>query len=111
MGWWTFFVAHAWRSAMEVEDRYYSIAPNNCVITLYAGHVRSLWSSLGWWVAREAGGKLERLGCRLDHSDMAFREAAGPLAPGTRRARAGPVCSGRKPSGRGKEQERRQQQC
>ena len=33
---------------------------------------------------------------------MAFREAAGPLAPETRRARPGPVCSGRKPSGRGR---------
>ena len=46
VGWWTFFEAHAWRSAMNVEDLYYSMAPNSCVLTLYVGHVRSLRSSL-----------------------------------------------------------------
>ena len=33
---------------------------------------------------------------------MAFREAAGPPVLGVQRARPGPVCSRRKPSGRGK---------
>ena len=31
---------------MNVEDLYYSMAPNSCVLTLYVGHVRSLRSSL-----------------------------------------------------------------
>ena len=35
-----------WRTAMEVGERYYSMAPNSCVLTLYVGHVRSLRSSL-----------------------------------------------------------------
>ena len=34
VGWWTFFEAHAWRSAMNVEDLYYSMAPDSCVLTL-----------------------------------------------------------------------------
>ena len=46
VGWQTFFDAHAWRSAIEVEGRSYYMAPNSCVLALYVGHVRSLRNSL-----------------------------------------------------------------
>ena len=58
--WWTFFEAHTWHSAIKVEDRYFSMAPNSCVPTLYAGHARSRRSSLD---AVESGQAFaERLG-------------------------------------------------
>ena len=62
VGWWTIFEAHAWRSAMGVEDRYYSMAPNSCVLT-HVGHASSLRSSLdavgaGWTTpTRRSGGR------------------------------------------------------
>ena len=37
VGWRTFFEVHAWRSTMEVEDQYNSMAPNSCIPTLYVG--------------------------------------------------------------------------
>ena len=46
VGWQAFFDAHAWRSAIEVEGRSYSMAPNSCVLALYVGHVRCLRNSL-----------------------------------------------------------------
>ena len=66
------FDAHPRRSAMEVEERYYFMAPNSCVLPLFVGHVCSLRSSLdavesGEAFAESLGGQLEELGCRLDH--------------------------------------------
>ena len=67
MGWWTSFEAHKWCSAMEVEDRYYSMASNSCVFTLYVGYVCSLLSSLdavesGQAFAERLGGSLRGWG-------------------------------------------------
>lgn len=45
-GWQTFFDAHAYTSTIEVEKRYYSMAPISCVLTLYDGHLKSLQASL-----------------------------------------------------------------
>ena len=71
-----------WRSAMEVEEWYYSMAPNSCDLTVYVGYIRSLRSSpdaveSGQSFAERLGRQLEGLECRMDHSDMAFEEAAG----------------------------------
>ena len=83
---------------MEVEERYYSMAPNSCVLTLYVGHVCSSRSSLdavksGQAFAEWLGGVDQEAGVQT-----------GPLRHGVPggRARPGLVCSGRKPSGRGK---------
>ena len=100
VGWWKFFEAHAWRSTMEVEDRYYSMASNSCVFTLYVGYVCSLLSSLD---ADESG---QAFAERLGGSSKGW--GAGWTTPTWHSGRLdpadapGPVCSGRKPSGRGK---------
>lgn len=45
--WNSFFNSFAYTAAMEVEQsRYYAIAPDSCVLSLYDGHLRSLQSSI-----------------------------------------------------------------
>jgi len=46
IGWQAFFDAFAYMAAVEVEKKYYSIAPESCVLTLYDGHLKSLQSSI-----------------------------------------------------------------
>lgn len=45
-GWNSFFDSFAYNAAMEVETRYYSLAPDSCVLTLYDGHLRALQKSI-----------------------------------------------------------------
>ena len=71
VGWQSFFDNYVWYSTMEVEERYYSMAPDSCVLTLYDGHVRSLQSSLDILATDAAHNDtikrmLEDLGCVLD---------------------------------------------
>jgi RNA recognition motif-containing protein len=71
VGWQSFFDNYVWYSTMEVEERYYSMAPDSCVLTLYDGHVRSLQASLDVLAADAALNDtvkllLEDLGCVLD---------------------------------------------
>ncbi|KAL3770642.1 hypothetical protein ACHAWU_004341 [Discostella pseudostelligera] len=71
VGWQSFFDSYVWYSTMEVEERYYSMAPDSCVLSLYDGHVRSLQTTLDI-VATEAALNdnmkrlLEDLGCVID---------------------------------------------
>lgn len=53
-GWSTFFDRFAYNAAMEVETRYYSLAPGSCVLTLYDGHLRSLQKSIDGVISDEA---------------------------------------------------------
>jgi hypothetical protein len=46
IGWQTFFDAHAYKAAMEVESRYYAMGTESCVLTLYDGQLRALQASL-----------------------------------------------------------------
>mmetsp|Transcript_12256 Transcript_12256/g.25890 ORF Transcript_12256/g.25890 Transcript_12256/m.25890 type:complete len:1191 (-) Transcript_12256:213-3785(-) len=74
IGWQSFFDTYAYNSTMEVENRYYAMAPDSCVLTLYDGHVRSLQNSLD---AMESNNTflekvkqhLENLGCSLVEAD------------------------------------------
>ena len=71
MGWQSFFDTYAWYSAMEVEERYYSMAPDSCVLTLYDGHVKSLQNSLDVMATdvifhENVKQQLYDLGCTLD---------------------------------------------
>jgi len=73
MGWQSFFDTYAWYSTMEVEDRYYSMAPDSCVLTLYDGHVRSLQNSLDIMATdamfnEKVNQQLEDIGCTLDNT-------------------------------------------
>mmetsp|Transcript_26891 Transcript_26891/g.57896 ORF Transcript_26891/g.57896 Transcript_26891/m.57896 type:complete len:1160 (-) Transcript_26891:251-3730(-) len=73
MGWQSFFDTYAWYSTMEVEDRYYSMAPDSCVLTLYDGHVRSLQNSLDIMATdavfnEKVKQQLEDIGCTLDNT-------------------------------------------
>jgi len=76
MGWQTFFDTYAWYSTMEVEERYYSMAPDSCVLTLYDGHVRSLQNSLDVMTTdalfhANVKQQLVDLGCTLDNTTNA----------------------------------------
>ncbi|KAL7537809.1 hypothetical protein ACHAXR_008095 [Thalassiosira sp. AJA248-18] len=71
VGWQSFFDTYAWYSTMEVEQRYYSMAPDSCVLTLYDGHVRSLQNSLDIMATdavfnEKLKHQLEDLGCTLN---------------------------------------------
>jgi hypothetical protein len=46
IGWNSFFDAFAYSTSMEVETRYYALAPESCVLTLYDGHLRALQKSI-----------------------------------------------------------------
>lgn len=46
IGWNSFFDTYAYNAAMEVESRYYSLAPDSCVLTLYDGNLRALQKSI-----------------------------------------------------------------
>jgi len=84
MGWQTFFDSYAWYSTMEVEQRYYSMAPDSCVLTLYDGHVRSLQTSLDV-MATDASFQekvkqhLEELGCTLDNTSTTRKVTPQPV--------------------------------
>jgi RNA recognition motif-containing protein len=71
VGWQSFFDAYAYNSTMEIEERYFAMAPDSCVLTLYDGHVRSLQSSLdimetGDTFINNVRRQLEELGCVVD---------------------------------------------
>ena len=76
MGWQTFFDTYVWYSTMEVEDgKYYAMAPDSCVLTLYDGHVRSLQSSLDVMATDETFHDIVKqqlcdLGCTLDNTPI-----------------------------------------
>jgi RNA recognition motif-containing protein len=46
VGWQSFFDAHAYKATMEVENRYYAMGYDSCVLTLYDGQLRCLQLSL-----------------------------------------------------------------
>eukprot|EP00557_Chaetoceros_sp_GSL56_P007152 CAMPEP_0176505242 /NCGR_PEP_ID=MMETSP0200_2-20121128/16388_1 /TAXON_ID=947934 /ORGANISM="Chaetoceros sp., Strain GSL56" /LENGTH=1194 /DNA_ID=CAMNT_0017904779 /DNA_START=357 /DNA_END=3942 /DNA_ORIENTATION=- len=46
IGWNSFFDAFAYSASMEIETRYYALAPESCVLTLYDGHLRALQKSI-----------------------------------------------------------------
>jgi hypothetical protein len=46
IGWNSFFDAFAYSTSMEIETRYYALAPDSCVLTLYDGHLRALQKSI-----------------------------------------------------------------
>ncbi|KAL7555169.1 hypothetical protein ACHAWF_018782 [Thalassiosira exigua] len=86
VGWNKFFDTYAWYSTMEVEDRrYYSMAPDSCVLTLYDGHVRSLQVSLDVMMTdasfnEKVRGQLEELGCVMDDAPMPPAAVETPTA-------------------------------
>ena len=45
-GWQSFFDQNAYAATMEVENHYYSLAPESCVLTLIDGHLQSLQHSI-----------------------------------------------------------------
>ncbi|GAX24399.1 hypothetical protein FisN_4Lh534 [Fistulifera solaris] len=45
VGWKTFFDSHAYTTAVEIEQRFYSMGADSCVLSLYDGHVRALKTS------------------------------------------------------------------
>jgi RNA recognition motif-containing protein len=45
VGWQTFFDSHAYTTAIEIEQRFYSMGADSCVLSLYDGHVRTLKTS------------------------------------------------------------------
>jgi RNA recognition motif-containing protein len=83
-GWQTFFDSHAYTSTIEVEKRYYSMAPVSCVLTLYDGHLRSLQASLeglSTWEKFEKGAleQLEKLGFVILNDDESDDRAASTI--------------------------------
>jgi len=62
-GWQMFFDSHAYTAAMEIEKRYYALAPDNCVLTLYDGYLRSLQASVDGVVSQMKfeGGALKQV--------------------------------------------------
>jgi len=46
MGWQTFFDANAYTATLEIENRYYAMGSDSCVLTLFDGQLRSLQVSL-----------------------------------------------------------------
>jgi RNA recognition motif-containing protein len=46
IGWQSFFDSHAYRATMEVENRYYAMGSDTCVLALFDGHLRALQNSL-----------------------------------------------------------------
>ena len=87
MGWQTFFDTYAYNSSMEVEDRYYAIAPDCCALTLYDGHVRSLQNTLDA-LANDSvfldnvKQQLEELGCTLDNTPAVVEIKSAPQDKG-----------------------------
>eukprot|EP00574_Skeletonema_japonicum_P006626 CAMPEP_0201737788 /NCGR_PEP_ID=MMETSP0593-20130828/43296_1 /ASSEMBLY_ACC=CAM_ASM_000672 /TAXON_ID=267983 /ORGANISM="Skeletonema japonicum, Strain CCMP2506" /LENGTH=871 /DNA_ID=CAMNT_0048231839 /DNA_START=218 /DNA_END=2829 /DNA_ORIENTATION=- len=87
MGWQTFFDTYAYNSSMEVEDRYYAIAPDCCALTLYDGHVRSLQNTLDA-LANDSvfldnvKQQLEELGCTLDNTPAVVEIKSAPQNKG-----------------------------
>ena len=93
IGWQSFFDAYAYNSTMEIEERYFAMAPDSCVLTLYDGHVRSLQSSLDIMETESVfltnlTHMLEDFGCKIDTSTVGEykpveRSAAPPVATKT----------------------------
>lgn len=86
MGWQTFFDTYAWYSTMEVEQRYYSMAPDSCVLTLYDGHVRSLQRSLDVMATdavfnEKLRQQLVDLGCAMDDAPITVTPVAKEVQP------------------------------
>mmetsp|Transcript_15992 Transcript_15992/g.34806 ORF Transcript_15992/g.34806 Transcript_15992/m.34806 type:complete len:1185 (-) Transcript_15992:250-3804(-) len=86
MGWQSFFDTYAWYSTMEVEHRYYSMAPDSCVLTLYDGHVRSLQNSLDVMAtddvfSEKVKQQLEELGCALDNTAIVIAQVQPVVTP------------------------------
>ena len=46
MGWRTFFDANAYKASMEVENRYYAMGTDSCILALYDGQLRALQVSV-----------------------------------------------------------------
>lgn len=46
IGWQAFFDSHVYKATMEVEDHYYAMGAESCVLALYDGNLRALQSSL-----------------------------------------------------------------
>ena len=73
-GWNSFFDSFAYTAAMEVETRYYSLAPDSCVLTLYDGNLRALQASIDGVVSEAAfkenvAALLEDLGFAISDED------------------------------------------
>ncbi|KAL9190951.1 hypothetical protein ACHAXT_000657 [Thalassiosira profunda] len=94
MGWQTFFDTYAWYSTMEVEERYYAMAPDSCVLTLYDGHVKSLQGSLDIMTTDEVfienvGRQLEELGCTLNGAVVVAPASTAAVTPATAQSENG----------------------
>jgi RNA recognition motif-containing protein len=46
LGWQSFFDTHVYRATMEVEDHYYAMGTESCVLALFDGNLRALQNSL-----------------------------------------------------------------
>lgn len=46
IGWQAFFDANAYKASMEVENRYYAMGTDSCILALYDGQLRALQESL-----------------------------------------------------------------
>lgn len=83
-GWQSFFDTYAYNSTMEVEEKYYAMAPDSCVLTFYDGHVRSLQNTLDIMATdavflNKLKQQLEALGCTLLATDDTSPVAASQL--------------------------------
>lgn len=90
IGWQTFFDAHAYKASMEVENRYYAMGTDSCILALYDGQLRALQVSVDGAVDDEkfeAGVllQLENLGFVISDeecdSPMEGNEVAIPGSP------------------------------
>lgn len=89
VGWQSFFDNHAYNSTMEVEEKFFSMAPDSCVLTLYDGHARSLQSSLDIMQTEESflistKLMLEDLGCKIDTAAVIEHKEVLPMQLATK---------------------------
>ena len=80
-GWQTFFDSNAYATSMEMEDRYYAIGSDSCVLALYDGYVRALQASIDGTLTKEVFEKgvlqqLKDLGFVLLDSDPELEDNA-----------------------------------
>ena len=87
IGWQSFFDAHAYKATMEVENRYYAMGSDSCVLAFYDSQLRALQESVDGVTDDDkfANGvlkELEDLGFEVskDDKDDAKREGNGGAA-------------------------------
>lgn len=82
VSWRFFFDYHAYLGSMEIEKHFYALVPESCVLTLYDGHLRSLYGSLEKVLSsstfdEKVLGEIERLGFVIsdDIEDISMEES------------------------------------